>query len=42
MDFIADEKRWWLLEINPRPSMTFELHEHDREESLIRSHIDRL
>lgn len=37
IDFIADDHEWWLLEINPRPGMTFELHE--QEDSLIASHI---
>ena len=39
IDFIASEDQWWLLEINPRPGMTFELHEQDREESFIHWHI---
>ena len=31
MDFIVDgEGRWHVLEVNPRPPATFELHEHQR------------
>ena len=28
-DFIVDDDGWWLIDINPRPSATFELHEHN-------------
>lgn len=38
MDLMLDEQGWWLLEINPRPGATFELHERGR--SLFSLHVD--
>ncbi len=35
-DMILDGEDWWLLEVNPRPSATFDLHE--AEESYITAH----
>lgn len=40
IDFITRDGEWWLLEINPRPGATFELHEHDN--SLLNQHIRAL
>ena len=37
-DMIVEGDEWYLLEVNPRPSATFELHEGD--ESFIRAHWD--
>lgn len=37
LDFRVDGTRWWLIEVNPRPGATFELHE--RETSLFRAHL---
>ena len=37
-DMIIEGDEWYLLEVNPRPSATFELHEGD--ESFIRAHWD--
>ena len=36
MDMIVEEQDWWLLEVNPRPGFTFELHEGS--DSLIGAH----
>lgn len=40
LDFIADRHGVWLLELNPRPSATLQLHDGDWEDGLLRCHID--
>ncbi|NJD07722.1 MAG: ATP-grasp domain-containing protein [Methylococcaceae bacterium] len=40
LDFIADQERVWLLELNPRPSATQQLYEADWYGGLVRHHID--
>lgn len=38
IDFVADENNWWLIESNPRPGATFELHETGV--SLFKRHVE--
>jgi predicted ATP-grasp superfamily ATP-dependent carboligase len=38
LDFILDGERWSLIEINPRPGATAELHEHS--ENLFSQHVE--
>lgn len=38
-DFITDGADWWLIEVNPRPCATLELHEGSQH-SLLNAHID--
>ncbi len=38
VDLIQDGERWWLIDLNPRPPASFELHEH--EDSLLAAHFD--
>lgn len=39
LDFIAQDDRAWLLEINARPSATMELHPHAWPGGLLRAHV---
>jgi predicted ATP-grasp superfamily ATP-dependent carboligase len=39
IDFILDGERWWLLEINPRPTATMELHDPDTDAGLFDAHL---
>jgi predicted ATP-grasp superfamily ATP-dependent carboligase len=40
VDFVADENNWWLIESNPRPGATFELHEQGV--SLFKCHVEAM
>lgn len=40
IDFVADGKRWWLLELNPRPTATLELWDVAPMPSLFQLHVE--
>lgn len=39
MDFVASGERYWVLEINPRPSATMDLYDEDWPKGLLAQHI---
>ena len=40
LDFIADDSRALLLEVNPRPPATLQLHDQSWPQGLLRAHVD--
>ena len=39
VDFLLDEDRWSVLEVNPRPTATMELYDPDYERGLLEAHL---
>lgn len=39
LDFLLDEDRWSVLEVNPRPTATMELYDPDFERGLLEAHL---
>jgi predicted ATP-grasp superfamily ATP-dependent carboligase len=39
LDFLLDGRDWWTLEVNPRPTATFELYDPDYPKGLFDAHL---